>query len=112
MRRLERIARTAIKNRADIVKVYDAISDALPEDKVNNQLGYPPNSYPSEDYYFYLCGCDDIEYCPQNMVHFTEVWCRKAKIAYCVYADDQGNIHLRKHPKGACPDGQYKRSRS
>ena len=107
MRKVERKARKAMKGAEAPRSLYNVLAVFLGEEDGNLQLGYPPET---DDFYYYLCGCDGLEYLPQQMVHFTEVICRKAKVAFCVYKDDYGELQLRKHPIGQCPDGIYKRS--
>ena len=51
-----------------------------------------------------FCGCRKILYYSETKIHFTEVNCKRARVALCL---DKYTGELTKHPILACPDTQY-----
>ncbi len=52
-----------------------------------------------------FCGCHKMRYKNLTHWHFTEVDCKKARVAFCV---DNETGEISKHPMLACPHGEYK----
>jgi len=67
-----------------------------------NYASYPPNFVESR-----LCNRKKLASVQHNCFHVISTGCKRARVAYCFYLDEDRVEKLRKHRIGNCPDSTY-----